>query len=71
MLLINLHLLVLNLLLDLFGEERGQIALRAVLSVRILDEDSNVLMIQSTDRTYAPLPPSLLLYLNFTHLPLL
>ena len=63
MLLINLHLLVLNLLLDLFGEERGQIALRAVLSVRILDEDSNVLMIQSTDRTYAPLLPPLPLYL--------
>ena len=35
---------------DLFGEERGQISLSAVLSVRILDEDSNVLAIQSTDR---------------------
>lgn len=35
---------------DLFGEERGQIALSAVLSVRILDEDSNVLAIQATDR---------------------
>jgi two-component SAPR family response regulator len=39
-----------RLCLDLFGEERGQISLSAVLSVRILDEDSNVLAIQSTDR---------------------
>jgi hypothetical protein len=39
--------------LDLFGEERGQISLSQVLSVRILDEDSNVLAIQSTDRKYS------------------
>ena len=35
---------------DLFGEERGQVNLNSVVTVRVLDEDSTTFELHSTDR---------------------